>query len=41
MDIWYAKVIRILIMTAQVLFSMFFSQKDPGLNAIEEFDQII
>ena len=28
-------------MTAQVLFSMFFSQKDPGLNAVEEFDQII
>ena len=35
-NIWFAKVIIILIMTAQVLFfDVFFSEKDPHLNAVE------
>ena len=34
-NIWFPKVIIILIMTAQVLFSMFFSQKNAHLNAVE------
>ena len=33
-NIWFPKVIIILIMTAQVLFSMSFSKKDPHLNVV-------
>ena len=35
MNIWFPKVIIILIMTAQVLFLNVFSKKDPHLNAVE------
>ena len=34
-NIWFPKVIIILIMTAQVLFFNAFSEKDPHLNAVE------
>ena len=34
-NIWFPKVIIILIMTAQVLFLNVFSEKEPHLNAIE------
>ena len=34
-NIWFPKVIRILIMTAQVLFFDIFSKKDPHLNVVE------
>ena len=34
-NIWFPKVIIILIMTAQVLFFNVFSEKDPHLNAVE------
>ena len=34
-NIWFPKVIRILIMTAQVLFFDIFSKKDPHLNVAE------
>ena len=35
MNIWFAKVIIILIMAAQVLFFDVFSEKDPHLNVVE------
>ena len=35
-NIWFAKVIIILIMTAQVLFFDVFFEKDPHLNAVEK-----
>ena len=34
-NIWFLKVIMVLIMTAQVLFFNDFSKKDPHLNAVE------
>ena len=34
-NIWFTKVIKILIMTAQVLFFDVFSEKDPHLNVVE------
>ena len=40
-NIWIAKVIIILIMTAQVLFFDVFSEKDPHLNAVEEYHIIL
>ena len=36
MNIWFPKVIIILIMTVQVLFFDVFSEKDPHLNAVKE-----
>ena len=35
-NIWFPKVIIILIMTGQVLFFNVFSEKDPHLNAVEK-----
>ena len=34
-NIWFPKVIVIFIMTAQVLFFKYFSEKDPHLNAMQ------
>ena len=39
-NIWFVKVIITLIMTAEVLFSIFFFEKDSHLNAVEfNYDQ--
>ena len=40
-NIWFPRVIIILLITAQVLFFNVFSEKDPHLNAVEVFWRII
>ena len=39
-NIWFAKVIIILIMTAQVIFFHAFSKKDPHLKAVERIKRL-
>ena len=39
-NIWFAKVIIILIMTAQVIFFHVFSKKDPHLKAVERIKRL-
>ena len=40
-NIWFPRLIIILLITAQVLFFNVFSEKDPHLNAVEVFWRII